>query len=248
MFSFLSQHGRQVCQAIARHCLTEQEAMASSARESDYDQVSQNCFPPSFKSDSEPQAFNHSDPAGVGEGLGLAGHYYAEVNTSRSPQATPKKHHPSRLRPGEEEEEGEAGQGRRGPRVGSGDGGYTRGPATGTGGAIAPEGLGPNGVYSLAIISESECDASLYEAVPFMSSHTPAPPSARAAAPAKPPRRARVFSKGTKKSETTGGPGDRSPSGPQKGAPVSFQQKLSKLISLDLAKLQSRRRFGKGKS
>ncbi|CAL8263576.1 unnamed protein product [Lota lota] len=168
MFSFLSPHGRQVCQAIARKCLTEQQAMNSSTQASDFY--------------SEPRVSNDPDTAGVEVGPGLAGHYYAEVNP------------------------------------------------------FPPSGF-----------SETDPAESHYESVPFASSHT-LTPSARAPAPVKPPRRAMLFSKGTKKTKTMGGPVDRSPSGPQKGAPLSFKQKLSKLISLDLAKLQSPRRFGKGKS
>ncbi|XP_056455906.1 docking protein 3-like [Gadus chalcogrammus] len=245
MFSFLSPHGHQVCQAIARHCLTEQEAMGSSTQESDYDQVSPP--PPSYESDTEPQVSNHPGTACAGAGPGLADHYYAEVHLlPPSVNSHPSPQHPSHLQPGTEEE-GESGQGP-GPWGGSGGDGYTRGPAAGTRVAIVPEGLESNFVYSLVSCSESESDSSLYEALPFTSSPTPAPPSARAPVSAKPPRRARLFSKGTKKSKTAGGPVDRSPSGPKKGPTRSFQQKLSKLISLDLAKFQSRRRFGKGKS
>lgn len=202
MFSFLSPLGRQVCQAIARQCLTEQEAMGSSAQPSDLDKVLLNSFQTPSGSDSEPRASNDPDTAGSEAGLGPAGHHYAEVNhcsLETSHQITPESH-------------------------------------------------GANGVYSLASVSEADSSASHHRSVPSASSHAQTPPSSSAPAPVKPPRWARLSSKWTEKTKTTGGPVDRSPSGPEKGAPLSFKQKLSKLISIDLAKLHFPRRFGKGKS
>ncbi|KAK0133917.1 Docking protein 3 [Merluccius polli] len=169
MFSFLSQQGRQVCQAIARHCLTDQETIDSFTPAPDCKNVLLNEVQPSPGSGSDPP----DSSSGVEARLSLASHHYAEVNFSAS-------HHQS---------------------------------------------------------------------VPSATSHTLSPPSASAPVPVKPPRRTtRLSSKGTRKTKTMGGPVDRSPSGPQKGAPLSFKQKLSKLISIDLAKIHFPRRLAKGKS
>ncbi|KAJ3588051.1 hypothetical protein NHX12_011645 [Muraenolepis orangiensis] len=161
MFSFLSRHGHQVCQAIGSQCLTEQEAMGSLADE-----------------------------------------------------------------------------------------GPDRSPPTETRDQIPPE--SPNIVYSLVGFPETDRSASPHQSVRAVAGaagadgaagHSLTPPLP----PPNPQRRDQLSTKG-RKTKTAGGPVERSPSGPQNGPPLSFKQKLSELISIDLAKVQFPRRFRKGKS
>ncbi|KAG7279527.1 hypothetical protein CRUP_034628 [Coryphaenoides rupestris] len=241
MFSFLSLHGRQVCQAIARQCLTEQEAMEKSGGEGrGYGRV---CQAIARQCLTEQEAMREvSCPSSPP----VCDFYKVLLNTVHpsSPPVPPHHHH-------HEGEEGNLGARRlfRESREDLEDAGgdKQRLPAsTETRDQIAPsppeEGHGADAVYSLVCFSEGDPLA----APPLHLHHSG---HSSATAPVKPPRWAmRLTTKGTEKTEkktkTTAaagaGPlGDRSPSGPQsKGAPLSFKQKLSKLISIDLAKLQ----------